>query len=144
MVGYIIDSMKSSNYIDKMLSVVCCFILLSSCEENNKKVESDRYDDKQVGKYVYVDLSNTIHVNKDCLIESMNSSTRTKLGDDIISDAYSVKFVDTLDLTNHGPLGYNEEDEIRYLFCPRCVSDNNYKHMQNIIKRNTAFIDLRL
>lgn len=124
-----------------MSPVVCCCILLSSCEQNNQKIESEKYDDKQIGQYVYVDFTNTLHVNKDCLIELINANGGLESSHNYIVTAYGVKFIDTLDLTHYVPYGLQEENEVRYLFCPRCVSDDNYERIQKIIIRNTG--DLR-
>ena len=91
----------------KYLCLFVPFLLLLSCSSNNNNVYPL---DPTLGKYVYLDSANVLHVIKECA--SINGT--------------GIKFVKLHDL---------ESDSTR-TFCPECVSDRIYEQIDSAIKSN--------
>lgn len=90
-------------------------LLLASCAEKRS----------EVGKYIYVDCFNVIHVDRDC---PSTLATDAKTKDERLAARQGVDFVDTCDLIN--------TVDSRYEFCPSCVDDRTYEHLERIMRRN--------
>lgn len=81
---------------------------------------------KEVGKYVYVDCYNTIHIDREC---ASKLSENPKTEEERMANMMGVNFVDTCELNQYSN-GY------RFKFCPKCIDDDVYKHLQTIMERN--------
>nr|DAE16712.1 MAG TPA: hypothetical protein [Podoviridae sp. ctn7K25] len=80
-------------------SAIICFL---SCTENKKDIYA-------VGKYVYLDTYNRLHINKNCW----------RIGDE-------VEFIDTT-------LLYSKDE---YKYCNDCFTDSTYEHVQSIMQND--------
>lgn len=112
----------------KMLwCAIIVIFLLSSCSNSN------RHD---VGQFVYVTRLGTIypsivHINRECAALSLDYY-KTK-EERIMNDG--VDFIDTCYLRYRG----NNNSHYEYhLFCPKCVDDEAFKHINAIMGRNSA------
>ncbi len=106
-----------------MKQTVIFGILLLLCSCGNRS-ETERHE---IGKYVYVDRYNTIHINREC-VAIVGDKMKTK--DERIASRRGVQFVDTCDLTSCGYYGD------KHGFCPRCIDDGAYRRLSGIIDRN--------
>ena len=102
----------------KQLLIAIAIVLLAiSCQQKEQEQASEENGEEVVkpaiGKYLYVDSHNVLHVDKDCV--------PTK------SPNY-IQFVDTSLVTKEDFKGY----------CPSCVDDNIYELIAQMIERNEA------
>ena len=84
----------------------------------------------EVGQFVYVDCLNTIHTDRECASQ-LAKEPKTK--EERIMAAKGGVFIDTCKLiesTSIMPSVYP------ITFCPRCIDDEAYKHLSEIISRN--------
>lgn len=86
---------------------------------------------KEVGKYVYVDCYNTIHIDRKCASQ-LSENPKTK--EERMANMLGVSFVDTCGLKQYSN-GY------QFKFCPKCIDDDVYKHLQTIMERNEKLIE---
>lgn len=97
---------------------VICLALLVSCSEG-KHESGERVE---VGQFVYVDAYECYHVSLDCPTLSDKGETKYER----MAGRQGVQFVDTCKIR-----------EIQH-FCPRCVNDEAYKRLSQIIERNST------
>ena len=100
----------------KWLSLLTLAIL-ASCSGSKQK---------EVGKYVYVDCYSTIHIDRECA-SKLSENPKTK--EERMANMMGVSFVDTCELSPYSN-GY------KFSFCPKCIDDDAYKHLQTIMERN--------
>ena len=82
---------------------------------------------KEVGKYVYVDCYRTVHIDRECA-SKLSENPKTK--EERMANMMGVNFVDTCELSQHSTNGFQLK------FCPKCIDDEAYKHLQAIMDRN--------
>lgn len=99
-------------------------LLLCSCGD---KSSEDKSEQCGIGKYVYVDWYNTIHIDREC---AARSGDNLKTMTERMASRHGVQFVDTCDLTSRGKSGE------KHGFCPRCIDDKAYRHLSDIIDGN--------
>lgn len=102
--------------------MVTSLLLLASCANHQHQ---------EIGKYVYVDCLNTIHVDKSCASKLIE---KPKTKEERFANMSGVYFIDTCDLSNG--VSYS-----LYKFCPRCVSDEAYTCLARIMESNSASND---
>lgn len=102
---------------------VICLVLLASCSEGGHECG----ECTEVGQFVYVDAFECYHVSLDCPALSDKGETKYER----MAVRHGVQFVDTCKLS-----------DIQH-FCPRCVDDEAYKKLTQIIKRNSTMPCLR-
>lgn len=95
---------------------VICLVLLASCSEG----KHDGGVRGEVGQFVYVDAYECYHVSLDCPTLSDKGETKYER----MAGRQGVQFVDTCKIR-----------EIQH-FCPRCVNDEAYKKLSQIMWRN--------
>ena len=95
---------------------VICLALLVSCSEG----KHDGGVRGEVGQFVYVDAYECYHVSLDCPVLSDKGETKYER----MAGRQGVQFVDTCQIR-----------EIQH-FCPRCVNDESYKKLSQIMWRN--------
>lgn len=106
--------------------VIAIFMLfLISCANNQHS---------EVGHYVYVDCFNTIHTDRDC---AANLVDNPKTKDERMANMQGVQFVDTCDLSFDSWRASGIMRNAPYQFCPKCVDDGAYRHLNAIMERNT-------
>ena len=93
-------------------------VFISSCSGTKQE---------EVGKYVYVDCYSTVHIDRECA-SKLSENPKTK--EERMANMLGVNFVDTCELTRR----YNPYNA--YVFCPKCIDDGAYKHLQAIMDRN--------
>lgn len=81
---------------------------------------------EEVGKYVYVDCYSTVHIDRECA-SKLSENPKTK--EERMANMIGVNFVDTCELKQYSN-GY------QFKFCPKCIDDDVYKHLQTIMERN--------
>lgn len=99
-------------------------ICLASCTDN-------KHD--KVGKYVYVDCSNTIHIDRDC---AANIADTPKTKEERMANMQGVEFIDTCNLIREWSTPLMKGS---FNFCPKCVDDEAYKHLAEIMHRNAEY-----
>lgn len=82
---------------------------------------------EEVGKYVYVDCYSTVHIDRECA-SKLSENPKTK--EERMANMIGVNFVDTCELSQYSTNGY------QFKFCPKCIDDEAYKHLQTIMERN--------
>lgn len=82
---------------------------------------------KEVGKYVYVDCYSTVHIDRECA-SKLSENPKTK--EERMANMMGVNFVDTCRLSQYSTNGYQLK------FCPKCIDDEAYKHLQATMDRN--------
>lgn len=97
---------------------VICLVLLASCSNN----KDEQKQGEVVGQFVYVDAYECYHVSLDCPTLSDKGETKYER----MAGRQGVQFVDTCKIR-----------EIQH-FCPRCVNDEAYKRLSQIIERNST------
>lgn len=108
----------------KKTIIFTILLLLCSCGD---KSSEDKSEQCVIGKYVYVDWYNTIHVDREC---AARSGDNLKTMTERMASRHGVQFVDTCDLTSRGKSGE------KHGFCPRCIDDKAYRHLSDIIDGN--------
>lgn len=106
----------------KWIISILAIIVFASCANNKQK---------KVGQFVYVDCFNTIHIDRECA-SKLVKDPKTK--EERFANMRGIEFVDTCNLTHYKEVGTYSMNE--YKFCPRCVDDEAYKHLSEIISRN--------
>lgn len=109
----------------KWLSLLI-LVLLSSCSNTKQK---------DVGQFVYVDCFNTIHVDRECA-STLAENPKTK--EEHMANMQGIQFVDTSNLCFDSWRNVGVMRPCQYQFCPKCVDDEAYKHINAIMDRNTA------
>lgn len=104
------------NYI---LTIVSCILVLSCSSSKEQGGYEMKDTSKQLGEYVYVDASGCLHVDRHCLNLCLNKSEKGNWVN------YQVSFVKA------GQLADFPES-----FCARCVSDRDYKKLDEFIYKN--------
>ena len=99
---------------------VICLALLASCSGGTH----ESGECCEVGQYVYKDGYECVHIRLDCPVITEGSA----LEDERNCYRQGVKFVDTCDLEGIG----------MHRFCPRCIDDEAYKKLSQIIERNST------
>lgn len=99
---------------------VICLALLASCSEG----KHDGGVRGKVGQFVYVDAYECYHVSLDCPVLSDKGETKYER----MAGRQGVQFVDTCEISGIG----------KHRFCPRCVDDETYKRLSQIIERNST------
>lgn len=94
-------------------------IALTSCSTNQQH---------DIGKYVYVDCFNTVHIDRGC---ATNNLKNTKTKEERILSSKGVLFVDTCDFTHNSGVSIYP-----MTFCPKCIDDDDYSRLIQIINRN--------
>lgn len=100
-------------------------IFLASCSTKQK----------DVGQFVYVDCFNTIHVDRECA-STLAENPKTK--EEHMANMQEIQFVDTSNLCFDSWRNVGVMRPCQYQFCPKCVDDEAYKHINAIMDRNTA------
>lgn len=108
----------------KRTIIFTILLLLCSCGD---KSSEDKSEQCGIGKYVYVDWYNTIHIDREC---AARSGDNLKTMTERMASRHGVQFVDTCDLTSRGKSGE------KHGFCPRCIDDKAYRHLSDIIDGN--------
>lgn len=103
--------------------IIAILLLLCSCGGSSEKSEKHH----RIGKFVYVDRYNTIHIDREC-VAIVGDNLKTK--EERIMSRRGVQFVDTCDLTSCGDYGD------KHGFCPRCINDKAYRRLSDMIDRN--------
>ena len=93
-------------------------LLFTSCSDKKPQ---------ELGRFVYVDCLNTIHIDREC---ASSKAANAKTKEERMIALRGVNFIDTCDIKTTEYDGY----DIR--FCPRCIDDETYYKLNNIIKRN--------
>lgn len=101
--------------------ILFCMIILLVCSCSKKQ---------EVGKYVYIDFMETIHIDRECL-SKMDEKHMTN--EQKMIKMKGVEFVDTCCLFSRN---YDSSSKKEYRFCTTCVDDETYKHISRIMKRN--------
>lgn len=100
--------------------VVVLLVIHGVMTANENKKEKESEPKSNIGEYVYIDSEGILHTSK-CYIGMQVTSDN---GESYLKPIYPL---DTLKLTsNH-----------LHWFCSYCVSDEDYEHLQRIVKRNT-------
>lgn len=107
----------------KRTIIFAILLLLCSCDSSSERPEEHH----RIGKYVYVDRYNTIHIDREC-VAIVGDKMKTK--EERIVSRRGVQFVDTCDITSRG---YHGE---KHGFSPRCIDDKAYRRLSDIIDRN--------
>lgn len=102
----------------RSLRIFFVLSLLASCSQPKQK---------EVGQFVYADCFHTIHIDRSCA-SKLADNPRTK--EERMANMQGVSFIDTCDLTSNR-IAYNN-----YVFCPRCVDDDAYQHLKDIVNRH--------
>lgn len=90
---------------------------------------NSRSKHKEVGRYVYIDCYNTIHIDRDCAAHLFDDP---KTEEERWANAQGVEFVKTRELKKViKPSFYSYK---KYTFCPRCIDDEAYRHLLSIIE----------
>lgn len=79
----------------------------------------------EIGKYVYVDSYNAIHIDRECA-SSLLKDAKTK--DERMAIREGIEFIDTCKLVNNPRWPYR--------FCPKCIDDDTFQHISSMMKRN--------
>ena len=91
-------------------------LCLLGCNEGKHKEDVKK---PELGEFVYIDKSECLHTNKNCM-------NLLDLSDEGTNKNYQVKFVETNKLS---PAEFNS-------ICSYCVSDETFKELRNKIKQN--------
>lgn len=83
----------------------------------------------KIGKYVYKDFYKTIHIDRDCASKPSNNP---KTKEERIANRVGVTFIDTCDFRDRG-----------YRFCPKCINDETFLSLSNIMERNEEYYTYR-
>lgn len=107
-------------------------LLTVSCAKKDTDGEQDTFS---VGKYVYVDCFKTIHIDRECASE-LADNPKTK--EERLANMQGVKFIDTCNLTKGYRVdpNYWHSNYYEYKYCPKCVDDNAFKLLTEIMVRN--------
>ena len=108
------EEMKKEYWVYSVLALA----LLFSCSGTKQK---------EVGKYVYVGCYSTVHVDRECA-SKLSDNQKTK--EERMVNMMGVNFVDTCELSQYSTDGF------KFKFCPKCIDDYTYKHLQAIMDRN--------
>lgn len=102
---------------------VLAVLLLLTMSCTSEKDADDDQDTLAVGKYLYRDDINVIHVDDNCpnLLQGKNREGHK---------IYGKHLIDTLEFTIDKPEYFR--------VCSRCVSDESYSHLLNISNRNQS------
>lgn len=92
---------------------------------------------KDVGRFVYVDYLNVIHIDKECITTLIKNP---KTEDERMINLYGVEFIDTCKL-EHGQ--GNVRSYRKFELCSKCVDDKVYQHLNAIMDRNELITDSR-
>lgn len=99
-------------------AVAILLLYLTSCSKGGQH---------ELGQYVYVDCFHTIHIDRNCASE-LSDNPRTK--EERMVNMQGISFIDTCALSS----SWNPYNA--YKFCPKCVDDDAFRHLSNIMKRN--------
>ena len=103
------------------ISTFLITLLSSACSHNEEKT-SEAAESRSLGKYVYVDDNNILHIDPNC--------SKLRNGkDDYGHDIYAKHPVDTAN--------FMIENSESFRVCARCVSDNEYEYLLKISENNT-------
>ena len=91
-------------------------LCLFGCTDNKQKEDTKK---EELGEFVYIDKSECLHTNKNCM-------NLLDLSDEGTNKNYQVKFVETKKLY---PAEFNS-------ICSYCVSDETFKELRKIIRQN--------
>lgn len=110
--------MNTKNWIIAALAILGCILLVRECNERRKEKEwQEKY---AIGKYVYIDSDDILHVRQRCVlglrIEDKNENTYYK----------SIFYCDT---------SWVSTDDLLEV-CPFCVKDEHYEQLMEIAIRN--------
>lgn len=94
-----------------------------------------KQSNNHVGKFVYVDWFNTIHIDRNCA-SSMIEMAKTK--DERMIRMHGVDYIDTCAILFSSYDNHRRWYGCNYTFCPRCVSDMAYKSINRMMDRNTS------
>lgn len=110
----------------RLIIVLSVMTMLFSCSGMKRN---------DVGKFVYVDYLNVIHIDKECA-STLAKNPKTK--DERMINMHGVQFIDTCNLEhgNGSHLSYRE-----FKFCPKCVDDEVYQRLNVIMDRNELITD---
>lgn len=114
-------AMETWKYVS-LVFITIATICFSSCGNKQEK----RTEEKQVGKYVYVDQSGCLHTDKHC------RKIRFNHDDGGNSSNYQVNFVRTSSLEGNEFTSY----------CSVCVTDEMYEQIVSVITNGTS-IDMQ-
>lgn len=112
--------------------IIVCLVLVFSCSPNKDNraektySEEETYPIKHLGKYVYIDGTECLHIDRDCFNVSLNrSESYGRIN-------YQVSIVETKQMTAE-PKSY----------CVNCVGDEDYEKIKEIIYANVENKDTR-
>ena len=100
----------------KKLSILIVPLCLLGCTDSKQKEETKK---AELGEFVYIDRSECLHTNKNCM-------NLLDLSDEGTNKNYQVKFVETKKLY---PAEFNS-------ICSYCVSDETFKELRKVIRQN--------
>lgn len=109
---------KKNMKVSKTFSPLVLIALLCGCTDTKQK---------EVGQYVYIDCFSTVHTDRECA-SSLAENPKNK--EERMANMQGVSFVDTCNLNP-------TSGTFPLKFCPKCVDDSAYKHLSDIIHRNT-------
>ena len=118
-------------------TLLLALIILPSCS----KEQSYSHRKHKIGQFVYIDYYHAIHIDRQCA-SKIATNPRTK--EERIANMQGVTFMDTAKLEYTWPEFYtvgHMADKYKcshpYTFCPKCIDDVTYKHLAEIMYRNS-------
>lgn len=116
--------MKTQNWIISILVVCGLVLIIRGCIDANERRKEKEWKEKYaIGKYVYIDSDQILHVKQICIlglqIEGKNENTYYK----------SISYCDT---------SWVSTDDL-FRVCPFCVKDEHYDQLVEIAKRNAKY-----
>lgn len=102
----------------------------------------DKEGKDSVGKYVYIDMLDVVHIDRECCFSSDNNRTK----EERILAKRGVKFVDTIDFhgcayDNHYGYWYVKKN---FEYCPKCITDDAYTDLHRILIANREKLNVKL
>lgn len=106
----------------------CILLVFIACA-----IASCTGEQHQIGKYVYLDAMNVVHISRKCCTDTKGLNTKYER----LLRRRGVQFIDTAVFNG----GYYSEEYLKtgwidYNFCPKCISDEDYSKLNGIINRN--------